>query len=144
MSQIFNMKELRWAVYSFVERSDETKQGFKAVLQEMTAKHVFNKQVLPRLLKGTRKVIRDNVNGPCANCYHYGPYESAGSVRGKCMNHVYNEFSGEEEYWLTYKEFCKNTHPSLRFQTYEEYEMECKIRLQKKKPSGYFFFLVQR
>jgi hypothetical protein len=132
MSHLFDTKELRWAIYSFVDNTEETKKKLNCVLQELLTKHVFNTQVLPRIIPGTRKVVRDN-NGVCINCYHYGPYEIAGSVNGKCMNHVYNEPSGQEDYWLTFEEFCEGTHPDLRFQTYEEYVIECKIIFSRRR-----------
>lgn len=124
----FNITNIRWAIYEFAVIEDNIKQEFNKVLQQLKYKIIFSAQVVPRLVKGTRLVAQD-VDGPCNNCYHYGPWTVAGSIEGKCMNHVYDSDSGE--YWMTFKEFVSTSRNNSHYSTYEEYEIECKIKFRK-------------
>lgn len=124
----FNITNIRWTIYEFAVIEDNNKQKFNKVLQQLKYKTVFSTQVVPRLDKGTRLVAQDGY-GPCNNCYHYGPWSVTGSVKGKCMNHVHDSDSGE--YWMTFKEFISTSRSNFHYSTYEEYEIECKIKFRK-------------
>lgn len=103
------------------------KGEFGKVLQQMVYKAIFSTQVVPLLVKGTRLVAND-AYGPCNNCYHYGPWSVAGSVGGKCMNHMYD--SESDDYRMTFKEFTSTSRNNFHYKDYEEYEIECKIKFR--------------
>jgi hypothetical protein len=120
---------MRWAIYEFaVIQDNNKKKEFDKVMQQLKYKTIFSTQVVPRLVKGTRLVAQDGY-GSCNNCYHYGPWPVAGSIKGKCMNHVYDSDSGD--HWMTFKEFVSRSRNNFHYSTYEEYEIECKIKFRK-------------
>jgi hypothetical protein len=129
-SDIFDLKPIRWNIYSFINEPSEYKIKFSHTLQQLKYKFIYDKEIIPRLLKGTRFTIKDEY-GVCTNCYHYGPYPEAGSIKGRCMNHVYEDYG--DIYWMTFKEFKKHSRSSFHYQTYEEYEFETRIKFRKMK-----------
>lgn len=121
----FSIKNLRWAIYSYVADMDINKKIFNGVLEQLKAKSHFTERVIPLLLKGTRKVAMES-DWKCTNCYYYGLWDCAGSHNGFCMNHL----GSEDWYWMTFEEFKRESNRGLSCETFEAFELESKIHFK--------------
>ncbi len=128
VNSTFSTTTLRWAIYSFVDDSADNKKKFSEVLQHLKFRRIFSTEVIPRIKVGTRLVGTD-YGRPCSNCYHYGQWPSAGSERGLCMNHCYEK--EVETVWMTFEEFVKRSRNHGGYSTYEEYDIECRIKFKR-------------
>ncbi len=129
-TMVFSNVSTRWLLYSFQPMDVEAmKKKFDTVMKQMVWKRAFDTEVLPRLLAGTRLVVED-LDGCCSNCYHYGPWDSAGSHEGFCANHADHEF--ESKVWMSWEEFRKSSGSSFHYENYTDYEKDVEKEMKEK------------
>lgn len=127
---VFSDTAIRWLINSFINDIDINKKQYDVVVGQLKYKHIFSTKVVPRLERGTRLVATDH-EGPCNNCYHYGPWRSAGSEFGFCMNHLGWHYWDKEKCWLTFKKYKESSRLSYHFESYEHYKIECEIKFRR-------------
>jgi hypothetical protein len=116
------IKNIRWNIHSFINDSEIWKSKFGEVVQYMFWKLKFSREVVIRFKLGARLVAQDE-NGPCTNCYHYGDQEESGSKYWLCMNHRNEDIT----VWIDFEEFSKISRAGQVYHTYEEYEIKRRI-----------------
>lgn len=127
----FNDKAVRWLINSFINDIDINKKQYDIAVSQLKYRHIFKTEVLPLLLEGTRLVAFD-YDGLCNNCYHYGPWNSAGSEHGFCMNHLGWHRTKYEKRWMTFEQYRSTSRFSKHFSSYKEYKIECEIEFRSK------------
>ena len=118
----FTNTSIRWAIYAFVNDTEEHKKRFSIVLQQLQWKNKFKSEVVPRLKKGNRYVVIDSWDGEgCNNCYLYGRDSQDNSLDNahyNCGSHG----SEKPSCWMSFEEFKSTCWTCDHFRSFEEFD----------------------